>query len=100
MIVVAGHLTIDPAHRDTALAAIRTAVEATRQEPGNLDYRFSPDLDDPHRINIIERWENEEFMNEHMGSAHLADFLTTIGGCLGGPAEVVRYDVARSQPLF
>lgn len=100
MIVVAGHLTIDPAHRDAALAAIRTAVEATRQEHGNLDYRFSPDLDDPNRFNIIERWENEEAMNEHMASANLSDFLVAIGGCLSGPAEVIRYDVARSAPLF
>lgn len=44
MIVVAGHLTIDPAQCDTA--------------------------------------------------------VDTIGGCVRGPAEVVRYDVARSQPLF
>ena len=100
MIVVAGHLTIDPDQRDKAIAAIRTAVAATREEPGNLDYRFSPDLDDPNRFNIAERWENEETMNEHLGSAHLADFLTIIGGCLSGAPEVIRYDVARSQPLF
>lgn len=100
MIIVSGHLTIDPAQRETALAAIRTAVAATREEPGNLDYRFSPDLDDPNRFNIIERWENEEVMNEHMGSTHLAEFLTVVGGCLSGPAEVIRYDVSGSQPLF
>lgn len=100
MIVVAGHLTIDPDHRDKALAAIRVVVAATREEPGNLDYRFSPDLDDSNRFNIIERWEDEETMNEHLGSPHLAEFLTVIGGCLSGTPEVIRYDVARSQPLF
>lgn len=100
MIVVAGHLSIDPAHRDAALAAIATGVAATRQEAGNLDYRFSPDLDEPDRFNLIERWEDEDAMNAHMASPHLAEFLTAIGPCLAGQAEVIRYDVSGSSPLF
>ena len=47
MIIVNGHLTIDPAQRDAAEAAIAAAVAATRAEPGNVDYRFSADLAEP-----------------------------------------------------
>jgi quinol monooxygenase YgiN len=100
VIIVAGHMTIDPAQRDAALAAIAAGVSATRQEVGNLDYRFSPDLDDPNRFNILERWEDEDAMNAHMASSHLAEFMTAIVPCLGGSAEVVRYDVSGSSPLF
>lgn len=100
MIIVAGHLTIAPEHRDAALAAIATGVAATRAEPGNVDYRFSPDLDDPDRFNLIERWEDEEAMNAHLATPHLAAFMTAIGPCLSGSAEVVRYDVSGSSPLF
>ena len=100
MIIVAGHLTIDPAQRDAALAAIAAGVAATRDEEGNVDYRFSPDLDDPNRFNLIECWESEEAMNAHMATAHLAEFMTAIGPCLGGSAEIIRYDVASSSPLF
>jgi quinol monooxygenase YgiN len=100
LIIVAGHLTIDPAHREAALEAIATNVAATRAEDGNLDYRFSPDLDEPGRFNIIERWESEEAMSAHLASPHLGAFLGTIGGLLGGPAEVIRYDVSGSSKLF
>lgn len=100
MIIVAGHLTIDPDHRDTALAAIATCVAATRAEPGNLEYRFSPDLDEPDRLNLIERWSDEQAMAEHMATPHLAEFMGAIVPCLGGSAEVIRYDVSGSAPLF
>ena len=100
MIIVAGYLIIDPAHRETALAAIATGVTATRAEAGNVDYRFSPDLDDPKRFNLIEQWESEEAMNEHMATPHLAAFLEAIGPCLGGAAEVIRYDISGSSNLF
>ncbi len=100
MIVVAGHLTIDPAQREAARSAIEEAVTATRAEPGNVDYRFSTDLDDPDRFNIIEVWESESAMDEHLATPHLAAFMTAIGPLLGGSAEVIRYDVSSSSRLF
>jgi len=100
VIIVAGYLTLDPAKRDEALAAIAKCVEPTRKEEGNIDYRFSPDLDDPNRMNLLEQWADEDAINLHMASEHLAEFMTAIGGCLGGPAEVIRYDVSGSKPLF
>ena len=51
-------------------------MTATRAEAGNLDYRFSPDLDEPDRFNLIEQWEDEDAMTAHMASPHLAEFLT------------------------
>lgn len=100
MIVVAGHLTIDPAQRETALAAIAAGVASTRAEPGNIDYRFSPDLDYPNRFNLIEIWEDEQAMTEHMATDHLAAFMAVIVPCVSGSAEVIRYDVSSSAPLF
>jgi quinol monooxygenase YgiN len=100
MIICTGYLTLDPAQRDAAEAAIAKVVAATTAEPGNLEYRYSADLADPNRINIFEAWADEAAMNEHMGTDHLAEFLGTIGGCLGGPAEVTRDDVASSTKLF
>ena len=100
MIVVTGHLTIAPEHRDTALAAIADLLPPTRAEDGNEEYRYSIDLEDPNRINIEERWASEEAMTAHMGSEHLATFMGVIGGCIGGSVSIVRYDVAGSTTLF
>lgn len=100
MIVCLGHLTLDPSKRDEALDAIDSCVSATRAEDGNIDYRYSADLGDPNRINIVEQWRDDDAIDAHMASEHLARFLETIGGCLGGPAEVFRHDVANSTKLF
>lgn len=100
MIIVAGHLTINPEHREAAEAAIRACVALTRAEPGNVDYRFSPDLDEPDRLNLIEQWADEDAMTAHMATPHLAEFLGAIGPCVSGSAEVIRYDVSGSSPLF
>ncbi len=100
MIICLGHLPIDPVKRDDALAAIDTLVTATRAEDGNVDYRYSVDLGDENRINIREQWENEDAMNTHMATPHLATFLEVIGGCVNGTPEVMRYDVSGSSKLF
>ena len=100
MIVVTGYLTIAPEHHEAALTAIRECVAPTRDEPGNVDYRYSQDIDDPTRLNIVEQWESEDAMNAHMGSEHLATFLTVIGGMIGGPVEITRHDVSGSTKLF
>lgn len=99
MIVVAGHLIIDPTHRNDARAAIATGVAATREESGNVDYRFSADLDDADRLNLVELWESEEAMEAHLATPHLATMLEALGPCLK-EADVIRYDVSGSSKLF
>jgi quinol monooxygenase YgiN len=100
MIICTGYLTIDPAKRAEAEAAIATLVAATTAEEGNVEYRYASDLGDPNRINILEIWESEDAMNAHMATDHLAEFMGTIVGFLGGPAEVMRHDVASSTKLI
>jgi quinol monooxygenase YgiN len=60
MIVVAGSLMVDPAVRHDHLEGCRAVVEQARQTDGCLDFAVSADLVDPRRINVYERWENEE----------------------------------------
>ena len=100
MIIVNGHLTIDPAQRDAAEAAIADAVAATRAEPGNIDYRFSADLADPGRINMVEIWEDQAAIDAHMGTDHLAAFMTAIGPCVAGSVSITSYDIASSTTLM
>lgn len=100
MIIVNGHLTIDPAQRDAALAAIADAVAATRAEPGNVDYRFSADLADPDRINMVEIWEDQAAIDAHMTTEHLAAFMAAIGPCVAGSVSITSYDIASSTTLL
>lgn len=72
----------------------------TQAEDGCIDYRYSADLGEPNRINIVEAWESDYAMNAHMGAAHPGDFMVAIGDCIGGPVEATRDYVATSTKLF
>lgn len=100
MIVVTGYVTLDPNQRDAALDAIGACVTATRAEDGNIDYRYSADLDEANRLNLVEQWEDESAMKAHMESPHLATFLEKFGPMIGGPVEITRHDVSGSSKLF
>ncbi|HST42254.1 MAG TPA: antibiotic biosynthesis monooxygenase family protein [Conexibacter sp.] len=56
MLIIAGHLTVDPADRDTYVADCATAVALARRAPGCLDYALTADTLDPSRVNVYERW--------------------------------------------
>jgi len=68
MILVAGALFVDAAARDDYLVGCRTVVEQARETPGCLDFALSADLIDPRRINVYERWGNEDALTRFQGS--------------------------------
>jgi quinol monooxygenase YgiN len=68
MIVVAGALTVDPDGRDAYLRACTDVVSAAREAHGCLDFALSPDLLEPGRINVFERWESQEDLLRFRGS--------------------------------
>lgn len=100
MIIVVGYLTINPDMRSEVEAAIATLVPLTVAEEGCDEYRYANDLSEPNRINIWEQWASEEAMNSHMATTHLADFMTVMGGAIGGPLEITRHDVSSSTKIF
>ncbi len=79
MIIVAGHLRVDPADRPTYLAGCRSVIEAARQTEGCLDFHLSADALEPDRINIYEAWDSAAAVESFRGS-----------GPDDGQAEMVR----------
>lgn len=68
MIVVAGHLVVDPANRDTYLSRSTEVVRRARTTEGCLDFAMSADLIDPARINIFERWDSLQAVEAFRGA--------------------------------
>jgi quinol monooxygenase YgiN len=59
MVIVAGHIVVDPHQRESYLAGCVGLVELARRAPGCLDFAIAADLVDDGRINIFERWESQ-----------------------------------------
>jgi quinol monooxygenase YgiN len=59
MVIVAGHIVVDPAAREEYLAGCVEVVRAARGSSGCLDFAITPDVVEPGRINVFERWESQ-----------------------------------------
>lgn len=94
MVIVAGHLDVDPEQRDAYLASCASVVAAARRAAGCLDFALSADPLDAGRVNILERWESraavEAFRGEGPGDEQ---------GAAVRAASVAEYDVAAVRPL-
>jgi quinol monooxygenase YgiN len=78
MLIVAGHLIVDPIDRDSYVADSAEAVVAARSAAGCLDFAVSPDAVDPRRVNVFERWRSRESLNAFRGDGPADDIASRI----------------------
>jgi quinol monooxygenase YgiN len=89
MVIVTGHLLVDPARRDALLEESRSSVEEARVADGCVDFAVSPDLVEPDRVNVSERWRDRASLDAFRGQGP--------GGEMGDMIRsyhVAEYDVA------
>ena len=67
MVIVAGHLIVDPDERDAYLERCRDVVELARSTDGCLDFAITADLVDPGRVNVYERWDSQDAVEAFRG---------------------------------
>lgn len=94
MVIVTGHLLVDPADRDGYLADCREVVARGRAAEGCLDFALSPDLLDPARVNILERWASQDAVQAFRGAGTPDDLGARIRDAL-----VTEHDVAATRVL-
>jgi quinol monooxygenase YgiN len=75
MIIVSGHIVIDPANTARAEELITALTTATREEPENLAYGFHPTIGEPGRYRLYEEWESQAGIDAHNASDHFAAFM-------------------------
>ncbi len=94
MIIVAGHLTVDPADRESYLAGCTTVVRQARAAPGCLDFAITVDPVDPGRINVYERWESTAAVEAFRDGGPSGEQRAAIRS-----ASVVEYEIADARTL-
>ncbi|MEL6182732.1 MAG: antibiotic biosynthesis monooxygenase [Myxococcota bacterium] len=88
MIIVAGALYVKASSRDRLLELSRPAVEAARQLEECLDFSVAPDLLEPTRVNIYERWVSSEALTAFRQAGPSSDVASLIER-----ADVCEYEV-------
>jgi quinol monooxygenase YgiN len=95
MVIVAGHITVEPQQREAYLAGCVSVVEQARGTAGCLDFAITADLIDAGRVNIFERWASQAAVDAFRGSGPSDE-----QGAALRSVSVAEYDIADVRPLF
>ena len=81
MIFVQGWIRLASADdAEKILPAAREMAAATHEENGCLAYSFAVDVNDARLIQLNERWENEDALQLHFQTPHMAAFNQAVSG--------------------
>ncbi|MFE0148902.1 putative quinol monooxygenase [Nonomuraea sp. NPDC059007] len=94
MVIVAGHITVEPPQRDSYLADCVDVVRQARGAAGCLDFAITADLLDSGRVNVFERWESQAAVDAFRGSGPGDDQSAAMLA-----ASVAEYDIAGVRSL-
>jgi quinol monooxygenase YgiN len=94
MVIVAGHLVVEPELREHYLHGCVDVVQKARSAEGCLDFAIAADLIDPARINFFERWESQAAVEAFRGSGPSDDQAAAIRS-----ASVAEYQIADVRSL-
>ena len=79
MIIVTGQVRFADAEIERLTPAFRMNIQATRAEPGCARYAYAVDIGDPNLLHVVEEWSDEEAVNAHMNTPHMAELMTAMG---------------------
>ena len=99
MIVVTAVAQFRPAAREEAIAAAEKMRTASLEEPGCQEYGFWFAMDDPNKLLVFERWDDQAALDFHFSTPHLAEFASGIPGWVDGTPDIQRLEVSSSGPL-
>lgn len=80
MIVIEGTVRIDPDRIEAARPEMEAMIQASRAEPGCIDYAYAIDLLDPGLVRVSERWRDRDALKAHFQSGHMAHWRGVIAG--------------------
>jgi quinol monooxygenase YgiN len=95
VVIVAGHVVVDPEQREDYLTGCVEVVRQARRTAGCLDFALSADLLEPGRVNIFERWESQAAVDAFRGSGPSDEQGAAILA-----ASVAEYDVGDERSLM
>ncbi len=79
MIIVTGQVRFADGEIERLTPAFLMNIQATRAEEGCARYAYAVDVADPNLLHVIEEWSDEEAVNQHMNTPHMAELMKVMG---------------------
>ena len=71
------------------LSVTKELVEKTNAlDKGCIQYELCKDVNDPLRFVMLETWEDQASLDEHMKAKHFVDLVPKLGGFTSKPSEL------------
>ncbi|MGM0803964.1 MAG: putative quinol monooxygenase [Bacillota bacterium] len=91
MIIIHAGLTVQKDKEEAFLAEVKTLVEASRAESGNIQYDLKKDTEKEATYMMVEVWENQEAVQNHNTSEHFVAFGKKAASFMAAPTDVKVY---------
>ncbi|MDG5971338.1 antibiotic biosynthesis monooxygenase [Sphingomonas paucimobilis] len=72
-------------------------VDASRSENGCVEYGYAEDLFDPGLIHVKELWTDQQALDRHFASAHIAEWRAAWPNLEIGDRDLRVYNVEESR---
>ncbi len=99
MILVVGTFRLPLDKLEQARAALLRVIEATRAEPGCIDYAYAEDVLEPGLIRVSEKWETREALAVHFEAAHMVQWRQERDELGMSDRDMVAYEVSGEEIL-
>ena len=76
MLIVTGHVYVEPSDRDEFTTDIQALAHSSRQRDGNLLYAVAVDDDGAGRLLVVERWRDQASLTCHLHASDTREFVT------------------------
>jgi len=93
MLLVVGTIRLPVENLLRAREAMRAMIEASRAEPGCLDYGYAEDVLDPGLVHVKELWTDQMVLDQHFVSSHIAIWRSHWPALGIGDRKLIIYDV-------
>jgi quinol monooxygenase YgiN len=98
MIILMGHLHLNPAEVPDFMADMQIIATGTRAEAGCLFYALAVDDAPAGRVLLAQRWQNQAALTAHMEGANAAAFASRWGYRVR--VDLQRYAVSTGSKLL
>ena len=94
MLVIIAKAECRPDKRAEMIDVLTATSVASRNEPGCRSHRFLADIENENAFASIEEWENQEAIDAHFQTPHVAALMAALPDLLAGAPVIEVHDIA------
>ena len=84
---VVAHVDVPQPSKDACIGELKTLVEASRKDAGNLMFEVVQQTSRPNHFTVLEVWQDQKAFDGHAVADHTKKFRAALGPMLGAPYE-------------